>query len=288
MPSGTRSRPDRDSGRCSRRWRLERLRPLPERQRLARDRRAARSARRGRPGSRPTARAPASAAAGCSRSRTPSRAARRRRRPLRRRVATSRHADDQLADQPPAKVRVAVNRAADRARRAGPGLEPGDAVADRPAHQAVDRDAAVGANRDRRRPAATSPPCTRITRPRTPASATSTFEPPPSTVTGSAGVARDASAALDLARACAARTSQSAGPPTLNVVNGASGASRCDARRAERLRERARRSHARHARRPEQRGARAPERRRPPPRACTARTRSSRQAPAGRRAADPR
>ena len=43
-------------------------------------------------------------------------------------------------------MRVAVNRAADRAGRAGPRFETGDAVADRPAHQAIDGDAAVRAN----------------------------------------------------------------------------------------------------------------------------------------------
>ena len=95
------------------------------------------------------------------------------------------------------EMRVAINRAADRARCAGPRFDTRDAVVDRPADKPVDGDAGVCADvAVVERP--TSPPCIRITSPRTPASATSTFEPPPSTVTGSAGVARKRERASDL------------------------------------------------------------------------------------------
>ena len=71
----------------------------------------------------------------------------------------------------------------------------------------------------------TSPPCTRITTPRTPRSETRTLEPPPSSVTGTPA-SRAISSARRTSSARCARTSQSAVPPSLNVVNGASGASR--------------------------------------------------------------
>ena len=54
---------------------------------------------------------------------------------------------DELADQSSPEVRVAMDRPAYRPRRAGPRLETGDAMADRPAHQAVDCHAAIGTNR---------------------------------------------------------------------------------------------------------------------------------------------
>ena len=45
---------------------------------------------------------------------------------------------------------VAVDRAADRARRSCPRFEARQAAPDRPAHQAVDRDAGFGADAVRR------------------------------------------------------------------------------------------------------------------------------------------
>ena len=105
------------------------------------------------------------------------------------------------ADQSSLEMRVAVDRAADRARRAGPCLEPRDAAVDRPSNQAVDRQSAVRADECRRRRRATSPPCTRITTPRTPASATSTLDPPPRTVTGRPAARGSVERGPDLARA---------------------------------------------------------------------------------------
>ena len=151
----------------------------------------------------------ASAAGGCGRSRTPSRRLARQTISSVARGRASRVVDE-LADEPAAEVRVAEDRAADRARRAGPRFEAGHAVADRPPHEAVDRHAGVRANA---RPAsirATSPPRTRMTSPRTPASATSTFEPPPSIVTGNADCARDVERLADLV---AGRGPRPASPP---------------------------------------------------------------------------
>ena len=154
----------------------------------------------------------------------------------------SRTSVDEIADQPAAEVRVAEDRAADGARRAGPRLETGAAVVDRPAHEAVDRDRGVRADVRRRRSRERSPPRGRITRPRTPASDTSTFDPPPSIVTGTARRARERQRASRSRRSLRVSSSQSAGPPTRNVVSGASGASRRDAigaeRRAQRVAER--------------------------------------------------
>ena len=53
---------------------------------------------------------------------------------------------DQFANQPAAEMRVAEDRAADRAGRAGPCFQAGAAVRDRPPHQAVDRHGRVRAN----------------------------------------------------------------------------------------------------------------------------------------------
>ena len=74
--------------------------------------------------------------------------------------------------------------------------------------------------------ACTSPPRVRITRPRTPASATSTFDPPPSIVTGTPA-ARAIDSAASISSLLRVSISQSAGPPTRNVVSGASGAPAC-------------------------------------------------------------
>ena len=67
----------------------------------------------------------------------------------------------------------------------------------------------------------TSPPRGLTTSPRTPSSDTSTFDPPPSIVT--ATPASDASfSAATISSLVRGSTSQSAGPPTRNVVSGAS------------------------------------------------------------------
>ncbi len=163
-------------------------------------------------------------AGGCSRSRTPSRRPARPDAP----AAVDRACAlvDQLADQPPLKVRVAVDRAADRARRSGPGLEAGDAAVDRPAHQAVDRDAGIGADarlvqppRPRRRGSGSPVRAARRRRQHVRAAAEHRHR--------QTGIARDGSSdASDLVARIEPATSQSAGPPTLKVVNGASGASR--------------------------------------------------------------
>ena len=58
------------------------------------------------------------------------------------------------------------------------------------------------------------------------ASAIKTFDPPPSTVDRNAASRASASTRFTSSARCA-WTSQSAGPPTLNVVNGASGTLRC-------------------------------------------------------------
>ena len=50
---------------------------------------------------------------------------------------------DELADEPALEVRVAEHRPADRSRRSRPGFQPRHAAIDRPAHEAVDRDARV-------------------------------------------------------------------------------------------------------------------------------------------------
>ena len=110
--------------------------------------------------------------------------------------------------EPAAEMRVAEDRAADGARRAGPRFEPGAAVIDRPAHEAVDRHRRVGAHVAGRRPLDTSPPRGRITSPRTPASATSTFDPPPSIVTGTPAP-RAQSTARPRSRRCSASRSAS-------------------------------------------------------------------------------
>ena len=120
-------------------------------------------------------------------------------------------------------MRVAENRAADRAGRAGPRLEAGAAVIDRPADQAVDRHRRRRRGRCRAPVRRMSPPRARMTSPRTPASATSTFEPPPSIVTGTPARARQRERRGELVARANVSSSQSAGPPTLNVVNGASG-----------------------------------------------------------------
>jgi hypothetical protein len=67
-----------------------------------------------------------------------------------------------------------------------------------------------------------SPPRGLITRPRTPASEISTFEPPPSTVTATrcCEAMRIAASISSLDRVS---TNHCAGPPTRNVVSGASG-----------------------------------------------------------------
>ena len=141
---------DRGSGRCSRRS------ATPSgcvRLRYASDARAMARSASGSPRAddelrrqRAPHRCPA---AGCGRSRTPSRCRgsvgdRRRRR-------ASAHARDELAMiRRRSKCALPWMRAADRARRAGPRLEAGQAVPDRPAHEAVDRDAGVGAHAVRR------------------------------------------------------------------------------------------------------------------------------------------
>ena len=102
---------------------------------------------------------------------------------------------------------------------------PAHAVADRPSYQSVDRHRRIRANARRRRSSTTSPPRGLMTSPRTPASDTSTFDPPPSIVTGTP--ASDASfSAVTISSLVLGSTSQSAGPPTRNVVSGASGTSR--------------------------------------------------------------
>ena len=124
----------------------QRLRALAVRQRVPGDGTQVLGLAAGRPGSPPRRRPRASGAAGCSRRRTPL--------PARHVVdlAIAVHqADlhDVLADVAPAEVRVAVNGAADRARRAGPRLQSGQAVRDRPAHESVDGEACIRANRVR-------------------------------------------------------------------------------------------------------------------------------------------
>src|SRR5581483_12081625 len=56
------------------------------------------------------------------------------------------HGRDVLADVAAGEMRVAEDRAADGARGAGPGLQSGGAVVDRPAHQAGDRHGGVRAH----------------------------------------------------------------------------------------------------------------------------------------------
>ena len=68
-----------------------------------------------------------------------------------------------------------------------------------------------------------SPPRGRITSPRTPASATSTFDPPPSIVTGN-WICAASRSAVRISSLLRGSNSQSAAPPTRNVVSGASGA----------------------------------------------------------------
>ena len=74
------------------------------------------------------------------------------------------------------------------------------------------RHAGVGAHDAGSPPAAIRPPCGRTTRPRTPASAISTFEPPPSTVTGTPAAAPQRRATPTISSPSCASTSQSAGP----------------------------------------------------------------------------
>ena len=234
---------------------------------------------RRRRGSRPTGRSRACAAAGCSRSRTPSR------RPARPRSCpsgvTQRDRVDELADEPALEMRVAVDRAADRARRAGPGLEPATPwlIVQRTSPLIVTPASA------RMRSAASAPHLAamhRMTRPRTPASATSTFEPPPSTVTGTPALAGDRSARRTSSLACGSHEPVG-GPADLEGRQRRRAARRADAVGAERFAQacvdtaschRAPRAAVRAA-------ASASMRRRA---ACTARTRSSRLARAARRA----
>ncbi len=129
-----------------------------------------------------------------------------------------------IADVRAAEMRVAVDRAADGAGRAGPGLEPGQPAPDRPAHQAVDRDAGLGPHRVRRRSAST--PCERAAARRRRA------RPRPHQHVRAAAKDGDRHARRPRRvprrarppRSCTS-TSQSAGPPTPKVVSGASGAS---------------------------------------------------------------
>src|SRR5262249_29929848 len=51
---------------------------------------------------------------------------------------------NELADQATTKVRVAEDRTADGAGRAGPRFEPGETVIDRPPHETVDRHGSIG------------------------------------------------------------------------------------------------------------------------------------------------
>ena len=70
-----------------------------------------------------------------------------------------------------------------------------------------------------------APPRTRTATPRTPPSPTRRFEPPPTIVTGTP-LARANSLARRSSAVSRTSTRQSAGPPTLKVVNGPSGAPR--------------------------------------------------------------
>ena len=104
---------------------------------------------------------------------------------------------------------------------------------------------AVGAYCSRGRPSATSPPWMRKVSPRMPASATTTLDPPPRTVTGTPLALRQANDGHGVVADCH-RDQQVGGPPTRIVVSRASGASRSMVRRRrrgpQRLDEGARRS----------------------------------------------
>ena len=200
----------------------QRLRALAVRQRLARDGTQLLGLAGCRPGNPPRPRPRPSGAAGCSRRRTPFAGAARRG-PHRPR-STRRTCDDVLADVAPPEMRVAVDGAADRARRAGPCLQARQAVGDRPAHESVDREARIRANRIRSDLLDVPSPRSRTTSPLTPASAMRRFEPPPRTVTGDAVRARDANRVAATRCELSTLNRNSAGPPTLKVVSGASGA----------------------------------------------------------------
>ena len=120
-------------------------------------------------------------------------------------------------------MRVAEDRAADRPRRARPGFEAGAAVSDRPAHQAVDRHRGVGPDCARRRPACTSPPRGRITSPRTPRVGDQHVRSAAEHRRPARRASRASFSAATISSLLRVSTSQSAGPPTRNVVSGASG-----------------------------------------------------------------
>ena len=201
--------------------RVERLRPLAKRQRRARRRaqrrRIARPTRETPPTSRTSPRVLQAAAIV---------AERHRRRAARRSIAPSRDASrtlgDEIADEAAAEMRVAEDRAADGARRPGPRFEPGAAVVDRPAHQAVDRHRGIGADVRRRRSARTSPPRGRITSPRTPRVRHQHVRSAAEHRHRHAGRRARAAAPRRSRRSLRVSISQSAGPPTRNVVSGAS------------------------------------------------------------------
>ena len=195
--------------------RVERLRPLAERQRLAR-----RRAQRRRIARRHAERRRQQHLAGLLQPAAIVAERHRRRRHVadrRRRGRPASHVGDQVADQPAAEVRVAEDRAANRARRAGPRFEPGRAVQDRPAHQAVDRDRRVGPHAIRRPTVRTSPPRGRITRPRTPRP-TRARSIRRRACDRHAGRVRRACSAVTISSLFRVSSSQSAGPPTRNVV----------------------------------------------------------------------
>ena len=132
---------------------------------------------------RPTAAPRRSAAAGCDRSRTPSRRRHvRRPSPSRRRQPDAGRRDRRSAG----RRKCALPKIAPPTVPGVPAhaSSPAQPWMMRPAHQPVDRHRRVGSHAIRARSAAISPPRGRITRPRTPASDTSTFDPPPSIVTG--------------------------------------------------------------------------------------------------------
>ena len=126
-------------------------------------------------------------------------------------------------------VRVHPHRAADGAGDVHAELDPRQAP---PAPRA--RRPRAGARRRRRRsvaPRRRSPPArgrASRTRPPTPSSAISRFEPDPTTLTGAAGAVAQASSSSSSA-SLPARAKNSAAPPVRTVVSRASGKSRCTA-----------------------------------------------------------
>ena len=198
----------------------QRLGALAKRERAPRLRRAAPPGRPARRGSRPRARPRGCAAAGSGRSRTPSRRPGPR---ARRRRGRHAHRDHDLGDDLPLEVGVAVDGAADRARRARPRREAGEAVADRVAHQAVHGDAGLGPDAvgRGRRDGAAVPAHHQAAHAQV---ADEQVRTAPEPLTRRRPPVSRAAASPAPRRRCEPRPGDRPGPPMRSVVNGASGA----------------------------------------------------------------